>query len=217
MQLRVNIPDLFKVAKEARRRDIIGIASYKPPNSHPEKEKLVFDFVGMLGLPFVPCHEFPAKAPAAFFSVHALKDAEFIAKLAKFIAAGKPVLLTDSLALQLEGKVDLHKPNVQVLPVKGDPKSLLELSSKELDEIRERPLHPVKNVAAVFREASRQPVHLAVNSKHEQRATSEQDARNGACRKWAFDGGIAHDARITYPNPATPPGKTSAFCFRLVR
>ena len=35
----------------------------------------MFDFVGMLGVPLVPCHEFPADAPAAFFSVHALKDA----------------------------------------------------------------------------------------------------------------------------------------------
>ena len=73
--LRRNIPELLAVAGEVRRRKIVGVAAYKPANSHPEKESRVFDFVGMLGMPLVPCHEFPADAPAAFFSVHALKDA----------------------------------------------------------------------------------------------------------------------------------------------
>jgi hypothetical protein len=60
--LREHIPELFDVARETSRREIVGIAAYKPPNSHPENERRVFDFVGMLGLPLVPCHEFPAKA-----------------------------------------------------------------------------------------------------------------------------------------------------------
>ena len=80
---------------------IVGVAAYKPANSHPENEQRVFDFVGMLGLPLVPCHEFPAEAKAAFFSVHALKDPDLPGKLAAFIAAGKPVLLTDGLAKRL--------------------------------------------------------------------------------------------------------------------
>jgi hypothetical protein len=90
----------------------------------------------MLGLPLAPCHEFPADAPAAFFSVHALKDADLAARLAAFIAAGKPVLITDVLAKGLAGKVDLAKPNVQVLPVKGQPKSLLQLSENDLNPLR---------------------------------------------------------------------------------
>jgi len=134
--LRSNIPELLAVAEEVRRRTIIGIAAYKPANSHPEGEQRVFDFVGMLGLPLAPCHEFPADAPVAFFSVHALKDANLAAKLSAFIAAGKPVLITDGLAKGLAGKVDLAKPNVQVLPVKGAPKSLLQLPESELNSLR---------------------------------------------------------------------------------
>ncbi len=76
--LRTNIVELLDVAKEVRGRKIVGIAAYKPANSHPETEARVFDFVGMLGLPLVPCHEFPTNAPAAFFSIHALKDAQFV-------------------------------------------------------------------------------------------------------------------------------------------
>ena len=142
--LRATIPELLDVAREVRRRDIIGIAAYKPPNSHPESEKRVFDFVGMLGLPLVPCHQFPTNAPAAFFSVHALKDPDFPAELSAFVNAGKPVLLTDGLAQKLGDKVKLNAPNVQVLPVKGDPKLLLTRSQTELDPLRVALLKPLK-------------------------------------------------------------------------
>jgi hypothetical protein len=142
--LRANIPELLEVAKEVRRREVIGIAAYKPPNSLPENEKRIFDFVGMLGLPLVPCHEFPTNAPAAFFSIHALKDSDFAAKLATFIQAGKPVLLTDGLVDALTNGVKLDALNVRVLPVKGDPKSLLQLRQKELDELRASLLRPFK-------------------------------------------------------------------------
>ena len=142
--LRANIPELFDVAKQMRRREIVGIAAYKPPNSHGGNEKRVFDFVGMLGLPLVPCHAFPTKASAAFFSVHALKDADFAAKLSRFIKTGKPVLLTDGLAQQLTNIVSLEAANIRILPVKGDPKSLLQLSQAALDDLRAPLLRPFK-------------------------------------------------------------------------
>lgn len=134
--LRQNIPELLAVAEQVGRRRIVGVAAYKPANSHPAKERQVFDFAGMLGLPLVPCHEFPADAPAAFFSVHALKDPGLPRKLSAFIAAGKPVLITDGLAQRLAGKVGLDAPLVRILPVKGNPKSLLELPQAELDALR---------------------------------------------------------------------------------
>jgi hypothetical protein len=142
--LRANIPELLEVAKEVQRREVIGIAAYKPPNSHPENEKRIFDFVGMLGLPLVPCHEFPTNAPAAFFSIHALKDSNFATKLAAFIQKGKPVLLTDGLVQALTNQLKLDAPNIRVLPVKGDPKSLLQLRRKDLDELRVSVLRPFK-------------------------------------------------------------------------
>jgi len=141
--LRASIPELFEVAAQVRRRKVVGVAAYKPPNSHPENEPRVFDFVGMAGLPLVPCHVFPADAPAAFFSVHALKDPELAGKLAALIASGTPVLVTDGLARRLKGQVSLEAANVQVLPVEGKPKSLLELSRERLDAIRRPLLRPL--------------------------------------------------------------------------
>jgi hypothetical protein len=112
--LRANVPELLAVAQQVRRRQITGIAAYKPANSHAEKEGRVFDFLGMMGFPLVPCHEFPAQAKAAFFSVHALKDPKLVEKLAAAIASGMPVLLTDGLMAQLSGQIKADSPNVHV-------------------------------------------------------------------------------------------------------
>jgi hypothetical protein len=141
--LRPQIPELLDVAAQVAKRKITGVAAYKPPNSHGDKEQRIFDFVGMLGVPLVPCHEFPADSAAAFFSVHALKDAEFPARLKDYIASGKPVLITDGLAARLAGQVDLSAPNVHMLAVKGDPKSLLTLDQPSLDPIRTPLLKPI--------------------------------------------------------------------------
>ncbi len=142
--LRANLPELLKTAKEVRSRQVVGVAAYKPANSHPEKEARVFDFVGMLGIPLVPCHEFPTNAPAAFFSVHSLKDPEFTSKLASFIKRRRPVLITDGLAQSLTNRIKLDAGNVHILPVKQDPKSLLQLGQQELDELRAPLLRPLK-------------------------------------------------------------------------
>ena len=115
-ELRKHIPELRKVAAEVAGRKIIGVAAYKPLNSHPEKEPYIFDRVGMMGLPLVPCHEFPSNAPSAFFSIHALKDPQFKTKLAAFVEAGKPVLLSEGLAAVIKPDA----PNVRVLTAKPD-------------------------------------------------------------------------------------------------
>jgi hypothetical protein len=142
--LRANIPELFVVAREVARRRPAGIAAYKPASSHPGDEKVVFDFVGMLGLPLLPCHEFPTRSPAAFFSVHALKDPAFANKLQKYIKAGKPVLLTDGLVKALGDKVNLQASGAHILTVKGEPKSLLMLGQAELNPLREEMLKPLR-------------------------------------------------------------------------
>jgi hypothetical protein len=65
------------------------------------------------------------------------------AKLTRFIASGKPVLVTDGLADQLAGKVRLGSANVQILAVKSSPKSLLELPPTDLDDLRAKLLAPL--------------------------------------------------------------------------
>jgi len=187
--LRASIPELLAVAEQVGRRRLVGVAAYKPPNSHPEKEPRVFDFVGMLGLPLMPCHEFPADAQAAFLSVHALKDADLAGKLTKFIAAGKPVLLTDGLAQRLAGKLELKAANVRILPVKGDPKSLLQAPQEEVDAMR---THLLRALGHSLRAPSRVALYLfrdgswVVENFNDEAATVELDGKQYtvAARGW---------------------------------
>jgi len=189
--LRAVIPELFDVAGEVGRRQLVGVAAYKPPNSHPENEPRVFDFVGMMGVPLVPCHEFPEEAKAAFFSVHALKDAELPDKLTKLLAAGKPVLVTDGLAERLAGRVDLDRPNVQVLPVGGNPKSLLDLDQAKLDAIHAPLLRPFDRS---FRAPNKVALYLfadgswVVENFNDEPVTAELDGKPVSvdARGWAY-------------------------------
>jgi hypothetical protein len=141
--LRANMGELLAVAEQVRKRRLVGVAAYKPPSSPAYEEPRVFDFVGMLGLPMVPCHTFPDDAPAAFFSVHALFDSRLAERLAAYIVSGKPVLLTDGLAKRLQGRVALDAANVHILPLQGDPKRLLQLPKEAVDRIREPLLRPL--------------------------------------------------------------------------
>jgi hypothetical protein len=117
----------------------------------------VFDFVGMLGFPLVPCHTFPDGAPAAFLSLHALSHPKLVEKLSAFIASGKPTLLTDGLAKRLAGQAPLDRPNVILLPVKADPKSLLALPPDVLDRTR-KPL--LRSVGHHFEAPTRVSLYL---------------------------------------------------------
>jgi hypothetical protein len=141
--LRKQLPELLRVAREVHGRPIRGIAAYKPPGSDPGNDQRIFDFVGMLGLPLVPCHEFPTDAPAAFFSTHAMSDPGFVAALGKFIDAGKPVLLSSELRKHLPASVDITKPNVHTLQTSGSPKSLLEMEARDVTELRSAMLQPL--------------------------------------------------------------------------
>lgn len=141
--LRSAIPELFEVARQVRQRRPVGVAAYKPADSDPGKEQRVFDFVGMLGVPLIPCYEFPVDSPVGFFSVHALKDPQLAERLEAFLAAAKPALITDGLAAALEGKVKLDRPNVTILPVQANPKRLLDLQQSELDRGRATLLRPL--------------------------------------------------------------------------
>ncbi len=140
--LRANMEDLFFAAAEIRRRDATGIAAYKPPSSDPGGERRVYDFAGMMGLPLAPCHEFPADAPAAFFPAHCVKDPDLPAKLSSFLSSGRLALVTDGLADLVGQKVKLDRPNVRLLRVKRDPKSLLQMPRDELDALRAPLLKP---------------------------------------------------------------------------
>jgi len=152
-----NIPELQTVAAEVEKREIKGVAAYKPPNSHggcvadPDESRqcggeiYVFDFVGMLGIPLVPLREFPdpAKFPSAFFSIHSLKDPHIVLKLSLYIDSGNPTIITDGLQQQLQQEINFNVSNVFVLRVKGSPATLLSDPPANYQELRNSVISPL--------------------------------------------------------------------------
>jgi hypothetical protein len=141
-KLRMEIPGLFRLAGLVRNKPLRGILAPKPPNSDAYDEQYVFDFVGMLGLPLVPTAKIDTDVKVAFFSVHALKDPDFSAKLKTMLDDEKKVLITDGLADRLDG-VNLDDENLIILKVNGNPRGLLELTREQLKPIRDRLLGPL--------------------------------------------------------------------------
>lgn len=141
-RLRDEIRYLYDLARIVRGRPIGGVAAPKPPNSDPDDERYIFDSIGMLGLPLVPTAKIdPDASEAIFLSYHALKDERLFEKLSAMIDSGKPVMLTDGLAGELE-EVDLNRPDVVILKVEGEPRSLLDLGRESLWTIRDLMLKP---------------------------------------------------------------------------
>jgi hypothetical protein len=134
--LRANLPDLLATAREVQKRQPIGIAAYKPINSGGGTEQRIFDYLGMIGLPLVPCHQFPTNAPAAFFSVHTYDDPNATTEINDYIKTGRPVLMTQVLAQLLAGRLNLPAPNVRVVGMPRPLDYLLYQPEEQLDKLR---------------------------------------------------------------------------------
>ena len=138
-----NAAELLATAREVQKRRPVGIAAYKPISSAGGPEMRIFDFIGMLGLPLVPCHQFPTNAPVAFFPVHAFRDPNIVPEMNNFIKTGRPMLITKNLATLLAPKVNFDATNVLVLTAPEPPDRLLTLPQAQLDEVRVPLLAPL--------------------------------------------------------------------------
>jgi hypothetical protein len=93
-----------------------GIPAYKPVSSEPGDEPDVFDQIGMLAIPLAPTARFPDKARAALFTLHSLKDVEFVPELVGFLNSGGTALVSEGLAHALNGDPHLPSPDPLSLP-----------------------------------------------------------------------------------------------------
>jgi hypothetical protein len=134
--LRTNLPELLAVAREVQKRQPLGIAIYKPVNSSAGPDLRIFDYLGMVGLPLVPCHQFPTNAPAAIFPLQAWTDTNLSTELSNYVKTGRPVFLTDSLDKVLPSDLNLHATNVNVVRFPRPLDYLLTQPQTTLDEVR---------------------------------------------------------------------------------
>ena len=92
---------LADLAAFVQAHPIVGVPAYKPPNSDPGGDMYLMDFLGMLGIPLVPVHEYPEGAPVIFLPAQAATDPDLSEKMRRSWAGGARIIVTTNLLLAL--------------------------------------------------------------------------------------------------------------------
>jgi len=90
---------LADLAAFVREHPVVGVPAYKPPNSDPAGDMYIMDFLGMLGIPVVPVHEFPDEAPVIFLPAQAAADPDLPEQVKKALAKGTHLIFTTNLLI----------------------------------------------------------------------------------------------------------------------
>jgi len=90
---------LADLAAFVRKHPVVGVPAYKPPNSDPAGDMYLMDFLGMLGIPLVPVHQFPSEAPVIFLAAQAAADPDLYEHVQKARARGVHLILTTNLLI----------------------------------------------------------------------------------------------------------------------
>jgi hypothetical protein len=98
---------LAALAAFVREHPVTGVPAYKPPNSDPAGDMYLMDFLGMLGIPLVPMHEYPQGALLVFLPAQAAADPDLFARMKKSWAAGAQLIVTTSLLLALPERMEI--------------------------------------------------------------------------------------------------------------
>ncbi|MFH1737553.1 MAG: hypothetical protein ABIH23_01005 [bacterium] len=104
-----SLPVLRVLRDLCAERNLAGVYAYKPLGSRGNAgEFYIFDYLGMLGVPLVPCHTFPTQGGTVFLSSHALKDPDLIDKIQAHFKAGGSIVATPVLLEALA-----HEPEIR--------------------------------------------------------------------------------------------------------
>jgi len=71
-----------------------GIAFYKPPDTDGEDEAYILDYLGMLGLPVIPCHNFPHNSRTICLPIHAAVDPNVVDHAIDSLEKGATIMIT---------------------------------------------------------------------------------------------------------------------------
>jgi len=115
---------LADLADFIRTHPVVGVPAYKPPNSDPAGDMYLMDFLGMLGIPLVPVHEFPESAPVILLPAQAAADRDLLDRVKVALNNGANVIVTTSLLLVLPQGGELARmlgvdPNLESSPVRA--------------------------------------------------------------------------------------------------
>lgn len=88
------LPELQELARKARGKSPAGIACYKPPGSDAADNLYLMDYLAMLGLPIVPCAEYPGAARVAVLPAQAAADPQVLERMRAHLDRGSTVVVT---------------------------------------------------------------------------------------------------------------------------
>jgi len=144
-----------------------GIAAYVPTGARGQGDDGILEGVAQMAIPLVRTATFPAGAPAAFFSAHALGDRHLLARLGRFLNGGGRALVTSRLAARLGDLPHRYADRVFVIATNGGTAGLMKLPQGTLDSVRNFILFPMGlNIQAPPR------VALVVYGERELRVTN---------------------------------------------
>jgi hypothetical protein len=115
---------LADLAAFVREHPVIGVPSYKPPNSDPAGDMYIMDFLGMLGIPLVPVHKFPTDSPVIFLPAQAASNPDLLDHINKARTRGTDLIFTANLLItsphgdKLARMVGVE-PNLQSKPTRA--------------------------------------------------------------------------------------------------
>lgn len=90
---------LADLAAFVREHPVTGVPAYKPPNSDPAGDMYIMDFLGMLGIPIIPVHEFPQSAPVIFIPAQAATDPDLLDHIKRARSRGAHFIFTTNLLI----------------------------------------------------------------------------------------------------------------------
>lgn len=96
------LPEMQAAARRLQGKPIQGVAFYKPPNSDPDTDRYMMDYLGMLGIPVVPVSTYPARSRSVILGVQAAHDPALLEKVRSHLKSGARVAMTASLLERIQ-------------------------------------------------------------------------------------------------------------------
>ncbi|MCB9218337.1 MAG: hypothetical protein H6610_02615 [Ignavibacteriales bacterium] len=122
--LRTQFQQLADLAKFVKENPVKGITAYKPINSEAGGDLYLMDFIGMLGVPIIPVHEYPTKSDIIFLPTQSASDANITEKINASIENGTKIIFTTGFLSQLNNNQLFElaglKNDLVINPIKAD-------------------------------------------------------------------------------------------------
>ncbi len=92
--LRTQFQYLADLAKTVEVNPVEGVVGYKPINSDAGGDLYLMDFIGTLGVPLVPVHQYPTETKVILLPTQAAADKEILSKVKSSLSSGTVIIFT---------------------------------------------------------------------------------------------------------------------------